>query len=252
MTSSLPRLPETFSAKGINALLPGCCGICGKWPAYGLCQSCYAIFKETSHRCHICAIELPSTELKICGYCLKHPFAFDETVTAVSYTPPWRELIQKLKFYEGADNARLMAQLLYLMLNAHQKLTELPDLIVPIPVIRQRMQERGYNQSWEIAKRLSRLSGVAADPNILQHRLKVTQTQASQTHRKRKERFRALKDMFFVEGKDIELLQGKHIVLLDDVMTTGATLHHAALALKKAGVKKVSAWVFARTPEERT
>lgn len=252
MTSLLPRLPEIFSAKGINALLPGCCAVCGKWPAHGVCQSCYVTFKKTSHRCYVCAIELPSAELKICGHCLKRPFAFDETMAAVSYIAPWRELVQKLKFYEGADNARLIAQLLYLILDAHQKLVEPADLILPIPVTKQRMRERGYNQSWEVAKHLSRLSGITANPHILHHRLTITQTPISQTHRKRKERFRALKDMFFVDEKDVKFLQGKHIVLLDDVMTTGATLHHAALALKKVGVKKVSAWVFARTPEERT
>lgn len=251
MTDNIASLPETFSAKGINALLPGCCGACGKWPAHGLCQTCYALFKKTNHRCYVCAIELPSAQQDICGHCLKYPFAFDEAVAAVSYTSPWRELVQKLKFYDGTDHARLVAQLLYLMLCAHKKLDEPPDLILPIPVTRQRMRVRGYNQSWEIAKHFSRFSGIIAAPYILQHRLQMTQMPESQTQRKRKERFRALKGMFFVAEKDLGSLQGKHIVLLDDVMTTGATLHHAALTLKKAGVKKVSAWVFARTAEER-
>ncbi|MGL4667370.1 MAG: ComF family protein, partial [Saezia sp.] len=145
----------------------------------------------------------------------------------------------------------LMAQLMHLSLNVHAELRTLPDILLPIPVTSARMRERGYNQSWEMAKRISPLMGIAANPHILQHTLRIFDAQASQTQRKRKERFRALKGAFFVSEKYKDMIEGKHIILVDDVMTTGATLHHAALALKKIGAKRVDAWVFARTPEQR-
>jgi len=244
-------IPEKFTAKGLSAFLPGCCIACGKWPAHSLCSACYDLFKQQKNRCRSCAIELPSTQLDLCGYCLKAPFAFDETVAAVSYASPWKELVQNLKFYERTDCAHLVAQLIHLTLGAHEKVTGAPDLLLPIPVASLRLRERGFNQSWEIARHLSRLTHIEANPHILQHILKTPDAGASQTHRTRKERFRALKGAFSIHEKYLAHLQDKNTVLIDDVMTTGATLHHAALALKKAGARRVNAWVFARTPEQR-
>ena len=244
-------LPAKFPAKGIQALLPGCCTACGKWPAHGLCDACYTLFKQPKNRCCSCAIELPDTRLSVCGYCLKQPFAFNHTIAAVSYISPWKELVQNLKFYKRTDYGHSVAQLMHLALNTDQDLPLLPDLMLPIPVANLRLQERGFNQSWQIARHLCLFTQIAATPHVLQHARQESLVQTSQTQRTRKERFRALKGAFFINEKYHASLQGKNIVLIDDVMTTGATLHHAALALKKAGAKHVSAWVFARTPEQR-
>lgn len=122
-----------------------------------------------------------------------------------------------------------------------------PDLIIPIAAAPSRMHERGYNQAWEIARPLAKLLQLPCASNVL---IRIHEHD-SQTHRKRKERFKALRHAFTVSPRWHSRLAEKHIALVDDVMTTGATLAAAARALKAAGADKVSAWVFARTPEQR-
>lgn len=243
--------PEKLKMSGIRAWIPGCCYICHQWPAYGLCTRCYDLVKQQKNRCYCCAIELPASDLHICGHCLKSPFGFDQTITAVSYVSPWRELVHQMKFEQKTELAMLMAQLLYAKLQTQEKASDKPDVLIPIPVFPQRMRTRGYNQSWEMTKHLVRLTKVYSSPDILKYKRNDFDVNVSQAHRKRKERFKALKDAFDVVDEGHDLLFDKHVALIDDVMTTGATLHYAAQALKRAGARRVSAWVFARTPEQR-
>lgn len=237
-------------AKGIGSWLPSLCAICQKWPSNGFCYKCYKVF--LSHqvlRCRSCGLELLADHLELCGHCLKQPFAFDATITAVPYLSPWSDLVQKLKFYRGTDYAKLMAQLLAFVIRTQysQRQKPYPDLLIPVAMGRERLRERGYNQAWEITRRLAKLVSVPADVHVLTRLYEHD----SQITRKRSERFKALKNAFDVSlGCEVDISQ-KHVALVDDVMTTGATLHSAALVLKKAGASEVSAWVFSRTPQER-
>lgn len=243
-------LPAQFYQQGFFSWVPSLCVACQCWPSNGLCQKCYKVF--LSHqvvRCRSCGLELPASHLELCGHCLKQPFAFTYTVTAVSYLSPWSDLVQKLKFYRGTDYASLIAQLMSFVIHVRykQNMQHYPELIIPVAMGDGRLRERGYNQAWEIARRLAKRVDIPADAHVL----KRLYEQNSQTSRKRSERFKALKNAFGVPlSNRIKILQ-KHVVLVDDVMTTGATLHSAAIALKKAGAAQVSVWVFARTPQER-
>ena len=114
----------------------------------------------------------------------------------------------------------------------------LPDLIIPVPLHRSRLRQRGYNQTWEIARQLSRNTGITTSYKIC-HRIKKTPLQ---TRLKASERRKNLQQAFSVEVD----LEGLHVCIIDDVMTTGSTLEAIARALKKAGAKIVSGMIVAR------
>ena len=125
-----------------------------------------------------------------------------------------------------------------------RSLSRAPALLSPVALSHQRLRERGYNQAWELARRLGRWLPVAARSDVLQ-RGRDTAHQIGMT---RREREHNLRDAFWVEPSARSLLQGRRVVLVDDVLTTGATAHAAALALTRAGAASVDVWVVARTP----
>ena len=116
-----------------------------------------------------------------------------------------------------------------------------PDLIVPVPLHRWRLMRRGFNQSAEIAKAIKRRSGLAIDSTAAR---RVLQTAAQVDQQDAAARKRNVRNAFLVD----RCVKGLHIALLDDVMTTGATLETLAIAVKKAGAARVSAWAVAREP----
>lgn len=155
-------------------------------------------------------------------------------------------MLLQFKLLQHTEKAHTMAQLLHHQIT--QSNTPLPDILIPIPNAKNRMSERGYNQAWQLTKSLARQLKIQALPTAL---IRSTE-ESSQTQRKRRERIKALKNAFAPNPKYSHILKDKHIALIDDVMTTGATLESAAKVLKhQANTRQISAWVFARTPQER-
>jgi ComF family protein len=144
-------------------------------------------------------------------------------------------LLPRLKFHRDFAAGRVLAQAMA------ERCTGLPrpDAIVPVPLHRARLRQRGYDQALELAKPLARALNLPLLGNVL-HRHKTT---TAQSRLDADARQRNLRDAFVVDGGTA---LPKHVVLIDDVMTTGATLHAAAHALRKAGVHQVDAWVCAR------
>jgi ComF family protein len=117
-------------------------------------------------------------------------------------------------------------------------------LLLPVPLSTQRLRERGYNQAWELARRLGHALRCPADSRLLL-RVKDTPHQLAFPRAKRAENVRAA---FAVEPRRLGELRGRSVTLVDDVMTTGATVAEASRALLQAGASEVDVWVFARTP----
>jgi ComF family protein len=164
---------------------------------------------------------------------------FDSASAAVDYTYPWNTLLARLKFHQGLD---LLPTLLPLMLASHPPR---PDaLLLPVPLSRQRLRERGFNQAWELTRRLAQAHGLQADPQLLL-RVRDTPHQLGLT---RKEREVAVRDAFTVDALRRDEIRGRHITVVDDVMTTMATANEIARILKQAGAAHVHLWCFARTP----
>jgi ComF family protein len=166
---------------------------------------------------------------------MQHPPPLDETRAAFDYAFPLDRLLPRLKFHGDFAAGRVLAQAMA------ERCTSLlrPDAIVPMPLHRARLRQRGYDQALELAKPLAHALRLPLLADALQRR----KTTTAQSRLDAAARQRNLREAFVVVGNQC---LPAHVVLIDDVMTTGATLHAAARALRKAGVQRVDAWVCAR------
>jgi len=195
-------------------------------------------------RCRTCALALPAPNLAQCGACMVNTPPLDACYAAVSYTHPWIECIARYKFGSDPAWSKIFSQLL--QDNAHIKTAIADaDLVLPIPLSFERLRERGYNQAHELSKRLtaSRLTASKSDPHLL---LRIKHTDV-QSRLKRSERQKNVASAFALNPLRSADVKGKRVVLVDDVMTSGATLYAAAKVLRLAQANHITAVVFART-----
>ena len=190
----------------------------------------------------------PQTAHTQCMSCIKQPPSLDQTLAALDYAYPWSALISAYKFGEQPGWAPFFASLLLQVTGVRQALANLQaaDLMLPVPLSKERLQTRGFNQAWELTRALARQSGSAAttDSTLL---LRVKNTRP-QTELKREARLANVKGAFQIDPLRAAAVKGKHIVLVDDVMTSGASLFTAAEALRAAGAAHITGIVLARTP----
>ena len=230
--SVVTNLAKTAQS-GAATLLPGDCFLCAA-PSGDplLCSACTASLPRlTAERCPVCA--LPTPAASICGACLKQAPHFDATQAGVRYEVPVDSLIQSLKYAHRLAGADFLGQALARLPAMHR-----PDLILPVPLSMARLAQRGFNQSLEIARPLARALGVPIEIGHV-HRRRDT---APQTSLPWKERAGNIRHAFECEID----LTGKTVLLIDDVMTTGATLDELARTLKAHGAARVDNCVLAR------
>lgn len=228
----------TLLKHALISRLPSQCRVCHDWATQAVCETCIARFAQPRKRCLRCALALPG-QASLCGACMKTPPALDQCLAAVSYDFPWSSLIQDFKFHSQPGLSTFLAGLLS-STPWVEPAVEQATWLIPIPLNIQSLRTRGYNQALLLARALS--SSKTA-PNLLSRRY---ETPAQHTL-KRAQRLRALKQAFSVPGHQQPLLKNQSVILIDDVMTTGATLQAAALALRSAGAKHITGLVVART-----
>ena len=218
-------------ARGIRAALPQDCLLCGAASDDApLCGPCRDELPALPQACPVCA--MPSSLGEICGTCLRHPPQFDITVAAWRYAYPVDRLVQALKFHGRLALASLFADVL-------ASLVKRVDVVVPMPLHPARLTERGFNQAAEIARHLTGKLGTGF---ALQGASRIRRT-LPQTNLPLAERARNVRGAFACTLD----LTGARIAVVDDVMTTGATLGELAKVLKRSGAARVENWVVART-----
>ena len=201
----------------------------------GLCSACAAELPENFCACTRCALPLYATEQLVCGRCLKKPPAFDAAWSPFIYAQPLEWMISQLKFNAKLAQVKVLANLMLLRM---PELTAMPDCMMPVPLHKQRLRHRGFNQSVELARPLAKALGLPLDSTSCT-RLRAT---LPQTGMKAVQRRRNLRGVFnFTNDKNYQ-----YVVLFDDVMTTGATLNEVAGLLKRKGVQRVDVWSLAR------
>ncbi len=178
----------------------------------------------------------------LCGQCTGDAPAFDAAVAAVDYEFPWNDLVVRLKFGGSLDLAAPLAALLNHAL--HRDAAAAVQLVLPVPLSAQRLRERGFNQAWEIARRLDRSWGRVFAPDVLA-RVRDTPHQIGLP---RQERAANVRDAFIVDARHARHVEGCDVAVVDDVATTATTAAEAARTLKRAGARTVHLWVVARTP----
>jgi len=224
-----------------SVLFPPVCLLCGL-RSHGqlcLCQGCQDELPWLDEACNYCATPLPVAG--ICGRCLQSPPAFDRSRVAFQYATPVDFLLRRLKFDGKLMYARLLGQIMAQLILKDQQQSSafiLPDVIVPVPLHPRRLRERGFNQSLEIARWISRAVHVPIDFSSCQ-RVRETKTQSLLPLKQRRLNIR---QAFTVDKK----FQARRVAIVDDVMTTAFTVQELANAMRHSGVEEIEVWCCAR------
>jgi ComF family protein len=228
------RATHDFATNLLSALLPQTCFVCGgPAGARAVCADCFAEFPALPEdRCPVCAIASPQGQ--ICGACLKKPPLFAATQALYPYEFPIRELIHGLKFDADFSVPRVFAAALR---EAAKRCVA--DCVVPVPVHAKRLAERGFNQALLLAQPVAESLGVP----LFRDALVKDRLSPAQAGLAREERLRNLQGAFRARRS----FAGMRVLVVDDVMTSGATLSEMALALRAAGAVRIENLVVART-----
>ena len=208
-----------------------------------LCQDCWQ--RSTialAWRCTGCAVFLPglSAERPRCGACLHHPPIWQQAHAWVDYHYPWNHLVTRWKFVQHPALAQHFARWM-LQDSTVQAALAAADVLIPIPLSPERMRERGYNPAAQLAKYLR--------PDKLQlHCLQRVRHTPAQSDLTRAQRLRNLRGAFAVAARMQSQIAGRTVLLVDDVMTTGATFTMASRSLLQSGAAQVNVLCLARTP----
>ena len=241
-----------FSVDGIlggleRTLLPPLCLLCGApgADARDLCAGCAADLQRNTICCPRCALPL-AAPAPACGECLQREPAFAAAFAPFIYGHPLDLLVAKLKFGHSLAAGRVLVELWLEALCAAPP--PRPEVLVPVPLHRDRLRERGYNQALELARPLARAFCIPLATDLLAR----SQATVAQSNLDAQARRRNLRGAFVFRPQELdEGVLPAHVALLDDVMTTGATLRESARVLKRAGIARVDVWVLARAPKGR-
>ena len=233
-----------------DTALPNQCALCGNLSQKVLCAGCdEQYWNQTRTRCPVCALPMPvfaavkgvkREAQPPCRRCIAQPPHFDATIALADYHAPLDTLALDLKFHARLATAEEFAR----QLQAAFETTDAaaPDIVAPVPLPRRRLRGRGYNQAWSIGKPLARRLGAFADAALIER----TRDTAPQAKLDLDTRRRNVGDAFKVQRE----LRGQHVAIVDDVMTSGATLDALAFTLKAAGARRVTNFVALRTPQD--
>lgn len=238
-THILPSLLQKWK-RFTYFILPATCFLCHRPSrrAVDLCLDCELDLPVLEAGCPRCKQALPLAQSGVCGACLKQPPLYDDCHVFWEYQTPMDYLIKQLKFNRRLCAARIIGELMISRLSQVYEAEAWPECIIPIPLHRERLQQRGFNQSLVIAKHLSKAFAIPIDNEIcIRHRPTDSQTALAA-----KFRLRNVNKAFSLRGA----VPYQHIAIFDDVITTGSTIH-AMCRLFRPTVKKIDIWCSART-----
>lgn len=234
---------------------PGCL-VCGEHGVAGrdLCPACDAALPRIRVACATCGLPLraPAADAGTgapqivesgnprCDACRRSPPPLMHVVAPFLYAPPLDRWVPRFKFHHDLAAGRLLSQIMLAACAAAPR----PDALVPVPLHRSRLRSRGYDQALELAKPLAHGLALPLRADLLARTRKTT----AQSLLHATERHGNLRGAFAISPASSSRTLPAHVALIDDVMTTGATLHAAAHALLDAGITRVDAWACARTP----
>jgi ComF family protein len=242
------RSVDGFWRRFEQLVLPAHCLLCGGAGdrARDLCAGCAGELVRNRTCCPRCAVPL-ATPAAACGECLRREPPFDATYAPFAYGHPVDLLVAKLKFGRSLAAGRVLSAL---WLDAiRESAPPRPALLVPVPLHAARLRERGYNQALELARPLAGSRGIALAQGLLTR----TRATPAQTALDAKTRRRNLRGAFAFHAEALDGLDPAvhRVAVIDDVMTTGATVRECARVLKRAGFARVDVWALARAPKPR-
>jgi ComF family protein len=238
-----------LKAEMLELLLPACCLLCGqRCPHRLLCPDCAADLPRIGDSCRQCALPGGFGATRLCADCLRHPPPWDHATAGLVYEYPIDHLVRRFKFHRNMVCGQLLADELVRAVRASyappgglgdKPAPAMPDLLVPVPLHFWRRGKRGFNQAEVLAMELQKHCGIPLRCDLLRR----TTATSAQSGLDRKTRLRNLRNAF-----QCRPFGGAHVALVDDVLTTGATLQECTSVLKRAGASQVTVWVAARVP----
>jgi ComF family protein len=212
-----------------------------------LCERCFLNLPWVKYSCKRCALPLPNDDANICGACTNRDLYFDYASAPFQFDGFIRDAIYQFKFNNKLNHGKLLAQLLLQHIEGMQ--LEPPELIIPVPLHKKRMRQRGYNQALEIARIVNK---ELAEEYAKEYKCELdydvvyrNRDTSVQMDLPAKQRHKNVKGAFSVK-ENLNILKNKHVCILDDVMTTGNTVNEVAKCLRKAGAKRIGVWCIAR------
>jgi ComF family protein len=228
-------LPSRLGSGLVDLLIPDQCRLCGTGSERGgYCRDCAAALPRHPIQCRACGV--PIAREGLCGRCQQDPPPIDETIAPFQYAPPVSDAIQQLKYHRKLACGRDLGILLARELEA--RLPELPDVLVPVPLHWKRLFNRGFNQAIEIAGPVSRSLNIPIDTSLVQRRLDT----AHQVGLTPAQRRRNIRRAFACPERSLF----RSAAILDDVVTSGATVAEVARCLRASGVDYVAVWALSR------
>jgi ComF family protein len=226
-----------------DLVVPPCCLVCRTPLAahHLLCASCWSeVHFIRQPLCDVTGIPLPFDvgERMVSAAALANPPAYDRARAVAHFTGAMRTLVHQFKYGDRQDARALFGRWLA---ETGRELQTGIDVIVPVPLTRLRLISRRFNQAAVLARELSRLTGLPVDPHVLR-RVRPTRSQVGLTHDQRR---RNVAGAFKVPARRIARLSGRNVLVIDDVITTGATVEACARALKRAGAARVDVLALA-------
>lgn len=225
-------------------LLPPVCVLCGAPGdrSLDLCSDCLRDLPFNTPACPRCAAPLPFPgDGTTCGPCQTRPPPYRWCRAALRYEPPVRTLVRGFKYGGRLAYGRVLAELLAHYLAKHA--TDWPQMLIPVPIHRSRLAERGFNQAAELAKLLSAHFGIPMDlRSLIRHRATKPQPTLDRSER----RSNVLRAFRLRHPLAVE-----HVAIIDDVVTTGHTVQELAKTLLRGGVETVQVWACARRADEK-
>lgn len=252
LSTKLYFLVNKFRKAGSLLLPPSHCMFCdSKIASHTIaCEPCREDLEWNDCSCYRCgepfarSMRLPAFTL-LCPACLASPSAIHRTVAPLRYAFPIDCCLQELKYQHRRYRAAQLITLTKQSLEDAYAEDSWPEYLIPVPLYRKDERRRGYNQAHLLAKKLSTQLALPVESHLLGKQIRTQ----SQTRFDRQARQRNLKHAFVWQAK--HAFEAQHVALVDDVMTTGATLHTLAQLLVNKGVKRVDAWSIARTPKQQ-
>jgi ComF family protein len=236
-----PRV-QSLPFDPIGLLLPPTCLLCGAPGEDGLdlCAGCAADLPRNAPCCPRCALPLaaPLPAGTLCGACQRRPPPFERCIAPLRYQDPVPYLVAAAKFRGRLNAARLLGLLLARALE--EGAIERPEVLIPVPLHRARLAERGYNQALEMARPVARALALPLDIACCTRAIAT----APQTGLDERARRRNIHGAFAA----LTPLPWGRVAVLDDVVTTGSTVAELARVLRRAGANRVEVWAVARTP----
>lgn len=240
---------------------PTLCRVCRRWQNDLLCRHCVELASLGTPRCPRCGLACAGALLEPCARCQDWPPTFDHALTALDYTEPWASLITSLKFRQDPALAGFLGALLATQVRqrwawptarpraGHRDPSPAlrrgaPTVVVPVPLSATRLKERGYNQAWLLAREVAAAWRLPVLPDALIRQRDTARLMSLDAD----QRLQQIRGAFAVAPARLSAMAGRHVAVVDDVLTTGATLNEIASTLWLAGAREVSVWVVARTP----